>query len=227
MQLILLVIVLLAVLLGPNLWVKRVMDRYSRPRDRYGGTGAELARRLLDECGLTSVAVEETDQGDHYDPGKKAVRLSADNHGGGSLTAVTVAAHEVGHALQDARGFTPFRARTRLVILGRNAERIGAGLLMTAPLIAIVTRAPGVTALMLLGGLLTLGSPAVIHLITLPTEFDASFGRALPLLEQGEYLHPPDYPHARRILRAAAMTYVAASLMSILNVARWWTLLRR
>jgi Zn-dependent membrane protease YugP len=80
---------------------------------------------------------------------------------------------------------------------------------------------------MLTGGLLTLGSGVVIHLLTLPTEFDASFGRALPLLRQQNVLYEVDERHARRLLRAAAMTYVAASLMSLLNVARWIAILRR
>ncbi len=227
MQLILFIAIFGAILLGPNLWVRRVMQRYSQPAERYGGTGAELARQLLDERGLQSVAVETTEQGDHYDPRDKTVRLSTGNYQGRSLTAVTVAAHEVGHALQDAQGFAPLRARTHLVNWTRHAERLGAGLLMAAPVLGIATRAPGVTALVLLGGLLSLGSTALVHLVTLPTEFDASFGRALPLLEEGDYLHPVDYPHARRLLRAAALTYVSASLMSLLNVARWWAILRR
>ena len=81
--------------------------------------------------------------------------------------------------------------------------------------------------LMFLGGMLSLGSTVVIHLLTLPTEFDASFNRALPLMKERGILFSPDEKHARRLLRAAAMTYVAASLMSLLNVARWWAILRR
>jgi hypothetical protein len=81
--------------------------------------------------------------------------------------------------------------------------------------------------LMLLGGVMTLGSAVVIHLLTLPTEFDASFGRALPLLKQQDVLYAGDERHARRLLKAAAMTYVAASLMALLNVARWIAILRR
>jgi Zn-dependent membrane protease YugP len=217
----------LVVVFGPGLWVKRVMVRYSTPRDRYEGSGGELARHLLDRFGLQSVGVEETEKGDHYDPEEKAVRLAAGNYHGRSLTAVTVAAHEVGHALQDAQDYAPLRARTRLVAVGRHAEKFGAAVLLAAPFIGILTRAPSVTGLMFLGGILSLGSAALVHLITLPTEFDASFNRALPILRKGDYLHEPDLPHARRLLKAAALTYVAASLMSLLNVARWWALLRR
>jgi len=79
----------------------------------------------------------------------------------------------------------------------------------------------------LLGGLLSLGSTALVHLITLPTEFDASFGRALPMLRRGDYLYRMDDRHARSLLTAAALTYVSASLASLLNVARWWAILRR
>jgi len=224
-------LILLAVLFAlvylPSWWVRRTMARYSEPGDRYPSTGADLARHLLDEHGLKSVTVERTEQGDHYDPEAKAVRLAEDRYSGRSLTAVTVAAHEVGHALQDAKGYAPLALRTRLVQWLRPLERIGAGVLMAAPLIAILIRLPSITAVVILGGLLTLGTATIVHLVTLPTELDASFGRAMPLLERDGILLPEDHPHARKILRAAAMTYVAVSLMSLLNVARWWTLLRR
>lgn len=227
MHLILLLLVLLALVFGPSLWVRRVLDKYSRPADRYGGTGAELARHLLDEHGLRDVAVERTDRGDHYDPQARAVRLMPERYDSRSLTAISVAAHEVGHALQDRDGYRPLRMRTRLVHSVRHLERLGAGLLMASPFIGIATRAPGAGLLFFFGGLLSLGSSALVHLLTLPTEFDASFRRALPLLERGGYLYPVDRWHARRILTAAAFTYVAAALMSLLNVARWWALVRR
>jgi hypothetical protein len=107
------------------------------------------------------------------------------------------------------------------------AERFGALILMTAPFIALITRVPGPGLLMFLGGLLTLGLGAVVHLITLPTELNASFGRALPMLEEGNILKEGDEAHARSLLTAAACTYVAASLMSLINIARWWTILRK
>lgn len=227
MHIVLLVLLLVVVILGPSLWVQHVMRRYSRPDDRYPGTGGELVRHLVERLELDQVTVEETDRGDHYDPTDKVVRLSPDNFNGRSLTAVTVAAHEVGHAVQDARGYRPFRWRDRLVRMTSGAQRLGAGLLMAAPLMFLITRAPVAGLLFLLGGLLSLGSATLVHLVTLPTELDASFRRALPILEQGDYLKPEDRPHARRILKAAAFTYVATSLMSLLNVARWWAILRR
>ena len=109
----------------------------------------------------------------------------------------------------------------------RPLERVGAGVLMAAPLVAVLTRAPSMTAIIILGGLMTLGTSSLVHLVTLPTEFNASFGRAMPLLKRDGMLIREDHPHAQRILTAAALTYVAVSLMSLLNVARWWTLLRR
>ena len=188
---------------------------------------SELARLLLDSIGLHKVGTETSDVGDHYDPEHKVVRLTPQNYEGRSLTAVTIAAHEVGHALQDARGYGPLKWRTQLVRWVSPVEKAGAALLMATPLIIGLTRAPAAGLLMFLGGLLVLGSGVVIHLLTLPTEFDASFGRALPMLAQEQILRPGDERHARRLLRAAALTYVSASLMSLLNIARWWAILRR
>lgn len=227
MYFLILLALLLLLVLGPGLWVKRVMARYSKPVDRYGHSGSETARRLLDALDLKHVTVEPSDTGDHYDPEARAVRLSAGNYQARSLTAVTVAAHEVGHALQHATGFAPLQWRTRLVKWVGPVEKTGAVLMMATPVIIGLTRLPVAGLLMFMGGLLTLGSSVVIHLLTLPTEFDASFGRALPLMRRQDVLYETDEPHARRLLRAAAMTYVAASLMSLLNVARWIAILRR
>lgn len=227
MHLILLLAVVVALVIGPSLWVKSVMARYSEPADRYPRTGGQTARQLLDALALRGVAVEATDSGDHYDPKDKVVRLSQANFAGRSLTAVTVAAHEVGHALQDASGFGPLRWRTRLVQWVAPIERIGAGIMMIAPFSAALTRAPGLGIVAFLGGFLTLASGVVIHALTLPTEFDASFGRALPLLRQHRLLQDEDWPRARKLLTAAALTYVSVALQSLLNIARWWQILRR
>jgi Zn-dependent membrane protease YugP len=227
MHLLLPVVFIFVLVFGPGWWVRNVMSRYSTPKDRYEGTGGQLARHLLDSQGLQNVKVEEAPAGDHYDPLEKVIRLSPDNLNGGSLTAVTVAAHEVGHALQDADGFAPLKIRTQLVMLTQPVQKLGAGILMAAPLIGILTRAPSVSLLMVAGGLMSLGATTLVHIVTLPTELDASFKRALPLLEEGGILKPVDLPHARRLLKAAALTYVSASLASLLNIARWWAVLRR
>lgn len=227
MTFVVLILLLLVIVFGPALWVNRVLDRYSVPADRYTGTGAELARHLLDAHGLQEVAVEATDQGDHYDPQAKAVRLTEDKYGGRSLTAITVAAHEVGHAVQDRDSYTPLRMRTRLVKATRGIEKLGAGVLMVSPFLGIVTRAPIVGLVTFAAGMVTLGSAALVHFVTLPTEFNASFARALPMLDEQRILKKVDRPHARRLLTAAALTYVSASLMSLLNIARWIAILRR
>ena len=220
-------LVLLALVFGPGVWVSRVIARYSTPEDRYPGTGAELARHLLDKNGLRAVRVEETEQGDHYDPRDKTVRLTPDKFSGRSLTAITVAAHEVGHALQDHIGYGPLRLRTQLVRVIEPVQKIGAGILMVSPFIGAITRAPGLTVIAFLAGMATLLSSTVVHFVTLPTELDASFSRALPMLEKERILKEVDKPHARKLLKAAALTYVSASLMSLLNIARWWAILRR
>ena len=227
MHLLLTVIFILALVFGPGIWVRKVMSRYSSPEDRYDGTGGELARHLLDSQDLQHVKVEETPKGDHYDPQEKVIRLTPEKLNGHSLTAITVAAHEVGHALQDARGYAPLKIRTQLIMLTQPVQRLGAGILMAAPLIGVLTRAPQVSLLMVLGGFMSLGATTLVHLVTLPTELDASFNRALPLLEKGNVLKSVDLPHARRLLKAAALTYLSASLASLLNIARWWALLTR
>jgi Zn-dependent membrane protease YugP len=207
--------------------VQRVLERYSSPADRYAGTGAQLARHLLDKHGLQDVAVERTAEGDHYDPQDKAVRLTDDKFDGKSLTAISVAAHEVGHALQDRDNYAPLRMRSRLVRASRGIEKVGAGVLMVSPFIGALTRAPALSLLMFGAGFATLGMSTLIHLVTLPTEFDASFNRALPILDEFRILKSADRRGARKLLRAAALTYVSASLMSLLNIARWWAILRR
>lgn len=227
MLILLLVLLVLALILVPGFWVRRVMKRYSEPVDRYGVTGGEAARRLLDLHGLENVGTEATGAGDHYSPDEKIVRLSEANYSGKSLTAIVVAAHEVGHAVQDATGYRALHLRTRLVRWVGPVEKLGAFLLVAAPVIVAVTRAPAAGGLMLLGGFLTLGAGVLVHLLTLPSEFDASFGRALPMLNKHNVLIHGDEHHARRLLSAAAMTYVSAALMSLVNIGRWWAILRR
>jgi Zn-dependent membrane protease YugP len=227
MALVIGILLVLGIVFGPAIWVRRVLDRYSEPEDRYPGTGEHLARTLLDASGLQQVAVEQTDQGDHYDPIAKTVRLSAGNFGGRSLTAITVAAHEVGHAIQDHVGYAPLRMRTKLVTATRRIEKLGAAILVVSPFLGLVTRVPSIGLVTLAAGLVTLGTAAVVHFVTLPTELDASFGRALPMLDRQRILKPVDRPHARRLLTAAALTYVSSALMSLLNIARWLAILRR
>ncbi len=218
---------LVIAIIGPGIWVKHVLEKYSQPEDRYPGTGASLARHLLDKYGLQSVKVEPTEIGDHYDPIEKAVRLTPDKHDGKSLTAITVAAHEVGHAIQDHTDYPPLKWRTRLVRATSGIERIGAGILIISPFLSAMTRIPALGLLTFGAGFLVLGTSVAVHAMTLPTEFDASFNRALPMLDKHGILKKPDRPHAEKLLRAAALTYVSASLATLLNIARWIAILRR
>lgn len=223
----LLVIIVGIVIFGPQLWTRRVFALYGGPRPDYPGTGGELARHLLDRLALKHINVEPTEKGDHYDPDTKTVRLTPDHFSGKSLTAVTIAAHEVGHAMQDHMGYQPLAERTRLVRFARGAEKIGAVVMMGIPIATALARTPTAGVLVLAAGMATMGIATLVHLVTLPVEWDASFRRALPVLQQGNYLPPADMKGARCILIAAALTYVAASLASLLNLWRWVVFLRR
>jgi len=225
LYILLLVLVVVAVY-GPQFWARHVLNRYNRD-EYFSGNGMELARLVLEKNDMDHVRVEETRLGDHYDPVEKAVRLTGKTCGKRTLTAVVVAAHEVGHAIQDQTGYIPLQARTRMVLTAVKIERMGAYLIMAVPLITLLTRIPAAGALMFIGGLATLCVPLVVHLLTLPTELDASFRRALPILASGDYIPEEDLPAARKILLACALTYVAAALAGLLNVWRWIRILRR
>lgn len=216
----------LALAFLPSLWVKSVINRHSDDRPDFPGTGGDFARHLLDEMKLRNVAVEETDMGDHYDPDAKAVRLTPQNYRGRSLSAVVIAAHEVGHAMQDATDYAPLKARTRVAKQAHRLQQFAIIILMAAPVLMILARSPSILILELLAGLIMIGMTVMMHLTTLPVEFDASFKRALPVLQAGRYIPERDMPAARQILRAAAYTYVAAAAMSLLDIARWARILR-
>jgi len=221
-----LIIVAITVLFGPHLWARHVLNRYNR-QEYFSGSGIDLARLVLARLNLNEVAVEMTDTGAHYDPAGKIIRLTKSVCGRKTLTAVVVAAHEIGHAVQDQSGYKPLTTRTRMIGTAQKLERIGAIIMMAVPVLAGVTRAPSVGILMIAGGFATLCIPVLIHLLTLPTEFDASFNRALPILRSGSYIPPEDIPAARKILIACALTYVASALIGLLNVWRWIRVLRR
>ncbi len=221
------ILIIFLILFFPSIWVQRTMKKYNDPEDRYVITGSDFARKLLDALDLKDINVEATEIGDHYDPIEKTVRLTEDKMNSGSLTSIVVAAHEVGHAHQDATKYFPLSLRTKLVKIMAPAQRVGAFILMAAPFVTLITRIPQSGLIMFLGGFLTLGMSSIIHLVTLPTEWDASFSRAMPMLESSNFLKEGDSERAREILRAAAFTYLAGSLMSLLNIARWWTILRR
>ena len=210
----------------PQMWVRRVIDAHGAERADFPGTGGEFARHILDEMKLGHVKVEETDAGDHYDPEAKAIRLLPKHFGGKSLAAVVIAAHEAGHAMQDASGYPPLQARTRLAKQAIRAEKVAAVVMLAVPIVMVLAKAPHIAIIEVFVGVMIFALSILLHAVTLPVEFDASFRRALPVLQAGRYLDDKDMPAARQILRAAAFTYVAAAAMSLLDVARWLRVLR-
>ena len=224
------ILLVLALVIGlamlPQIWVRNVIARHSADRADIPGTGGQFARHLLDGMKLHHVKVEETNLGDHYDPEAKAIRLLPQNMNGRSLAAIVIAAHETGHAMQDATGYQPLQARTRLAKQAVSIQKVGAIVMLAAPIMMVLVRTPSLLIIEVLAGVLILGLSIVMHAFTLPVEFDASFRRALPVLEEGGYIRATDMPAARQILRAAAFTYVAAAAMSLLDVARWIRILR-
>ena len=226
MPYLLIILAVVIVIYGPRLWARNIMNRYNQ-KEYFSGNGIELARLALDKIDLNNITVEKNDIGDHYDPVKKSVSLTDEHCGRRTLTSVVVAAHEVGHAIQDHSGYLPLKTRTRMVGAAAKFERIGAFLIMGVPLLTIITRIPATGLLLFLGGFATLCIPVLVHLLTLPTEFDASFNRALPLLISGKYIPQEDLPAAKKILLACALTYVANALVGLLSVWRWIRLLRR
>jgi Zn-dependent membrane protease YugP len=216
----------LAVIYAPQFWVGHTMRRHSAERPDFPGTGGEMALHLVERFALKGVGVEATDGGDHYDPESRTVRLSKPNHDGSSLTAVAVAAHEVGHALQHHHGERGLALRQRLVSIAMVTDRIASVFFIAAPVLAVALRAPAALLGLAVIGIGLLAVRVLVHLVTLPVEYDASFNKALPILREGGYLGDADLEGARSVLKAAALTYVAGALMSLLNLARWIRVLR-
>ena len=210
-----------ALILGPQLWVKRVLRENNEREDERLRSGGELARELLDRYRLHTVKVDSTDLGDHYDPEAKTVLLTRDKMNRKTLTAVTTAAHEVGHAIQDASGYVPFVWRTRLAKVAYVTGQAGSALLIAAPLAALFSRNPVPPVVIGAAAFAMIGTGVVAQLAALPTELDASFGKALPLLRQG-YINSQQHRKARKILTACSLTYVASSLAGVLTVWRWF-----
>lgn len=221
-------ILILAAVFGPKLWVRHVMRRHAVEIPGMPGTGGELAAHLVRELELDGVTVEKTEEHqDHFDPSTRTVRLGPGNFDGKSLTAVAVAVHEVGHAIQYHRDEPLIKLRTRFAPYARLAERIGVGVLMFMPVVFAVTRVPHAAGIMIAAGLLSMLSAVVFHLLTLPVEWDASFNKALPILTKGRYIAPGEEKAVRSVLKAAAFTYVAAALADLLSLWRWLLILRR
>lgn len=209
-----------ALVIGPRLWVNHVLREYNNDDEDLGRTGAELARELLDWHNLQTVTVEQTDLGDHYDPDARAVRLARDKFDRKSLTALATAAHEVSHALQHAENYQPFVWRRRLARAAQVTGEAGFVLLMTLPIAAMTGRQPLPPAAIGMAVLAMLGTGVTAQIVAIPSELDASFNRALPLLSDG-YIAGEQVRDVRKILGACSLTYIASSLISVLNIWPW------
>jgi uncharacterized protein len=217
---------LVALIFIPQWWVKHVLKENQREQEELGGTGAELARELLDRADLRHVKVELTEAGDHYDPSDEVVRLSLPHHDGKSIAALSVAAHEVSHALQHAEGDRMFETRQRIAPAVIWIERLAQVVFFAIPLLGIYIRSPVLIAGQAAIVVLLMAARLIVHLVTLPVELDASFKRALPILKAGSFLPDDAMPAARRVLKAAALTYVSAALISLVDITRLIRVLR-
>jgi hypothetical protein len=217
---------LLIIVYGPMLWIKFTFWKYRQDLAEIPGTGGELASHLIKRFGLEGVGVEKGEPNqDHYSPTEKMVRLSPDNFDGRSLTAIAVAAHEVGHAVQFHRNDPTCKLYTKYFPVARAIQRFGIGLI-SLPIFSTILAAPRISILALGLVATVMISSAVIHLIILPQEWDASFNKALPMLDEGEYIDAKHLPKVRGILRAAALTYFAGALADVVRCWRWGRLFR-
>ncbi|WP_373792698.1 zinc metallopeptidase, partial [Jeotgalibaca porci] len=180
-----------------------------------GYTATQAAQYILDQSGIRDVSVERVrgDLTDHYDARNKVLRLSDSTANSTSVAAIGVAAHEVGHAIQDQVGYVPLRLRHSLVPV----VNIGQGISMPMILIGLVLGQAG--GLFIQMGIILFALTFVFQVVTLPVEFNAS-SRALHILGGGNILERDEVPQARKVLNAAALTYVAAAIMSFLQLLR-------
>lgn len=199
-------------------WINNAYRRWSRVPLINGKSGAEVARTMLDSNGLSSVPIEQVGGNltDHYDPRSRVLRLSEAVYSGRSVASAGVAAHEAGHAVQHAQAYAPAALRQALV----PAANIGSQMSWVLIMMGFFFNASG----LILVGALVFGAAVLFQLVTLPVEFDAS-RRAVATLAGG--LPPEQAAGARSVLTAAAMTYVAAALVSILQFAYFLGLARR
>lgn len=211
------ILVLIGVLL--SLWaqgrVNSAFRKYGRVKSRTGMTGAEAARRLLNSQGIYDVTIEHISGSltDHYDPRAKVLRLSDAVYGSDSVAAVSVAAHECGHAMQDNEDYAPLRFRSALVPVANFGSQL------SWPLILIGVIFGGLGSPLVQIGILMFTLAVLFQLVTLPVEFNAS-GRAIKLLDSQGILLAEEVNGTKKVLSAAALTYVAAAAASILQLLR-------
>ncbi len=203
----------LALAIYAQMKVRSAFNKYSQYRNARGMTGYQAAVELLNINGLTDVDVEEVPGtlSDHYDPRVKKVRLSSENYRGTSLASMAVAAHEVGHAIQHATGYVPLQLRHAILPV----TNLGSWLAFPLFFIGLFLRTPFLMDL----GILFFAGVVIFHLVTLPVEFNAS-NRALGQLESHGFLLREEVVGAKKVLNAAALTYVAATAMAAMQLLR-------
>lgn len=194
--------------------VNRVMKKYSKVRNMAGISGAEAAQRILSNEGLYDVRIEclSANDGDHYDPSSKTVRLSYDNYHNATVTSVAVAAHECGHAIQHAKEYAPLQFRTALVPVVNIGSKIGIPIIILGMILSW-------NYFLIQLGIWIFALSVLFQIVTLPVEFNAS-SRALAKIDQYGLLGTQEAKGGKKVLSAAAMTYVAAAASSILQLLR-------
>ena len=194
--------------------------KYSQYTTRSRMTGADIARSILEDNNIRDVKVERIpgELSDHYDPRTKVLRLSEPVYDSNSMAAFGVAAHEVGHAIQHAKSYSMLQFRSAWVPVANYGGGISTFVIILAFVMGGAASATGSTLSWL--GVLLFGCTTVFTLVTLPVEFDAS-KRALVCLKQGNYVTEKELDGARKVLNAAAMTYVAAFITSLLTLLYW------
>jgi Zn-dependent membrane protease YugP len=194
-----------------SFWVKSAFRKYSKVATASGLTGAQAAARVLRSSGVNDVQIEATRGflSDHYDPSKKVLRLSPDVYQGRSIASIGVAAHEAGHAIQDAAGYVPMRLRTAIVPIASVGSNVSWWLLIGGAIL-------GLAGLIKIGAILFTAVVA-FQIVTLPVEINAS-RRALAAISSSGILIAEEKTGARKVLTAAAMTYVAAAATAILTL---------
>lgn len=186
-----------------------------------GMTGAQAAQRILNVYGVSDVAIEPVNSflGDHYDPKSKVLRLSPDVYSGKSLSAVGIAAHEVGHALQDAEHYAPLAIRNGLVPMASIGSQLSMGLIMIGFVLLFLFRA-GVGQTVAIAGIGLFGVVVLFQLVNLPVEFNAS-SRARAILVNQQIITQQEDRIVAKVLNAAAMTYVAATIVALMQLLYW------
>jgi Zn-dependent membrane protease YugP len=193
--------------------VQRAFNKYAKVKSYRGYTGADAARKILDGNGLYHVRIEHIsgNLSDHFDPKANVIRLSDATYNDTSVAAIGVAAHEAGHAVQHAVGYAPIKIRNSMV----PAVNLASGLAMPLFIIGLIFAFPTLTNI----GILLFSAALVFQVVTLPVEFNAS-RRAITILNQSAMLEEDELKGARKVLTAAAMTYVAAVISTALQLLR-------